>query len=180
LQVNFNLGHLAMNQIKVIIAALFLFSSCVEVEFKHPMPPKGKVLEIIPSEVIDYFTDLEKNSTSEDKIRDISNGDFDINAPLPEDVIFKEWKGDYYFNQKEDNGYWQIYIVKPSPNNSYEVYQLDGTNQTTINKLKSITKVEEVFSDDGDLDHIILDPSFKEFKKILKSGAFEKVDFFDN
>ncbi len=169
-----------MNQIKVIIAALFLFSSCVEVEFKHPMPPKGKVLEAIPSEVINYFTMLEKNSTSGDEIRDIVGGDFDMNAPLPEDVVFKKWKGNYYFNQKGENDNWQVYIVKPSPNNSYEVYQLDGSNQATINKLKSITKVEEVFSDNGDLDRIVLDPSFKEFKKMLKSDAFEKMDLFDN
>ncbi len=180
MQVSVNLAHLAMNQIKVIIIAFLLLSSCVEVEFKHPMPPKGKVLKAIPSEVIDYYTALEKKLTSEDKVRDIREDDFDINAPLPENVVFKEWKSDYYFNQKGENGNWQIYIVKSAPNNSYEVYQLDGTNQTTIDKLKAITKVKEVFSDDGDLDRIIINPSFKEFKKILKSGAFEKVDFFDN
>lgn len=175
----FNLGHLLMNQIKVIFA-LLLLSSCVEVNFKNPMPPKGETLDKIPTEIITYFMSLKKDSLGNSKLNlDNINGDFDLNDPLPEEVILKKWKGNYFLNQKEEN-LWQIYMVKPAANNSFEVYQLDGSNQHTVDKLKSITNVEEVFSDNGDLNQIIIDPSFKEFKKIVKSGAFEQIDLLEN
>ncbi len=169
-----------MNYLKFIIALLFL-SSCVEVEFKQPMPPnKGTVLKKLPEEIISYFMSLDKDSTGNSKL-DISefSTDFEWHEPLPEDIILKEWKGSYFLNQKEGK-HWQLLMVKDGSNKSFNVYHLDGSNSATLDKLKSITKVEEVLSDDGDLELIILDPSLKEFKKILKSGAFEKIDLFED
>jgi len=169
-----------MKYVKFIISLLIL-SSCIEVEFKQPMPPnKGTTLEKLPEEIISYFMSLDKVSTGNSKL-DISefNSDFDWNDPLPEEIIFKKWKGSYFLNQKEGER-WQLLMVKDGSNKSFNVYHIDGSNSTTIDKLKSLTKVEEVFSDDGDLERVILDPSLKEFKKIIKSGAFEQIDLFDN
>jgi len=169
-----------MNYCKFIITALIL-SSCVEVEFKQPMPPnKGTILDKLPEEISSYFMSIDKDSTGNSKL-DISefNSDFDWHDPLPEDIILKKWKGSYYLNQKEGER-WQLLMVKDGLNQSFDVYHLDGSNSATVDKLKSITKVEEILSDNGDLEGIILDPSFKEFKRILNSGAFEKVDLFED
>ncbi len=169
-----------MKFVKFIIILLIL-SSCIEVEFKQPMPPgKGITLEKLPEEIISYFMSLDRDSTGNSKL-DISefNSDFDWQDPLPEDILLKKWKGSYFLNQKEGER-WQLIMIKDGSNKSFEVYHLDGSNSATVEKLKSITKVEEVFSDDGDLERIILDPSLKEFKKIIKSGAFEQIDLFDN
>ena len=168
-----------MNYFKFLVVFLS-FTSCVEVEFKRPMPPnKGTEMKKLPEDIITYFKSLDKDSTGNSKL-DISefSSDFDWHEPLLEDIILKKWKGSYFLNQKEGER-WQLLMVKDGPNKSFNVYHLDGSNNATVDKLKSITKVEEVLSNDGDLERIILDPSLKESKKILNSGAFEKVDLFE-
>jgi len=145
------------------------------------MPPnKGTVLKKLPEEIISYFISFDKDSTGNSKL-DISefSSDFEWHEPLPEDIILKKWKGSYFFNQKEGE-HWQLLMVKDGPNKSFNAYHLDGSNSATVDKLKSITKVEEVLSNDGDLERIILDPSLKEFKKIIKFGVFEQIDLFNN
>ena len=155
------------------------FTSCVEVEFKSPMPSKGEKLDKLPEDLISYFMSLDKDSAGNSKLNlDEINSDFDWNEPLPEDVILKKWKHKYFLNQKGDN-YWQIIMIKPEANKSFGVYHLDGNEPKVIDELISITKVEEFFDKDGDLDRVVLDPSLKEFKKIIKSNAFEKIELFE-
>lgn len=170
-----------MNRV-ISLLLLVVLSSCVEVGFKHPMPSKGKTLETIPPKIIAYYTeqgsDSGENGGNKLNINDL-NSDIDVNAPLSDNTILKLWKGNYFLNQKEDS-LWHIIMVKPGPNNSFEAYQLDGGNEETLAKLKRITKVKEIRSDDGELDLVILDPTFQEFKKIVKSGAFERIDVFQD
>ncbi len=162
------------------LAILILLSSCVEVEFKHPMPTKGTTLKKVPEDIITFFKSLDENPTENSKlsISEFSD-DFDMNKPLPADVVLKKWKGDYYLNQKEDS-LWQIILIKQGKNKTFTIFHIDGSNQATIDKLKSITKVEEIFEKEGELDRVILDPSLKEFKKMLKSGCFVSVDLFED
>jgi len=168
-----------MKYIKLLVVFI-AFTSCVEVEFKSPMPSKGSKLDKLPEDLISYFMSLDKDSAGNNKLNlNELNSDFDWNEPLPEDVILKKWKHKYFLNQKGDN-FWQIIMIKPEPNNSFGVYQLDGNEPRVIAELKSITKVEEFFNEDGDLDRVVLDPSLKEFKKIIKSNAFEKIDLFED
>jgi len=168
-----------MRHIK-FLAILLLLSSCVEVEFKHPMPQKGTTLEKLPEDIKAYLISLDENSTKNSKLTVSEfNEDFDMNKPLPDDVILKKWKGNYYLNQKEDS-LWQLIVIKPAKNKTFNITHIDGSNQEIIDKLKSITEVEEIFDADGDLDRIILDPSAKEFKKMLKSSVFVKVDLFED
>ena len=69
-------------------------------------------------------------------------------------------------------------IVPGSVKNTFDTYKMDGGNEKTVSILKQITRVNEVYSESGDLKLIIIDPSTSEFKKIIKSGAFEKLDSF--
>ena len=154
---------------------LVLLSSCVEVGFKNPQPLKARNLEEIPKEMLDFYTNQKKDST-ENSITDLYSVD-DFDATLSETTILKKWKGNYFLNQKE-NDLWHVFMIVPSSNNMYETYQLDGGNEKTVSLLKKITEVEEVFSDDGELKSLILDPSHREFKKIVKSGAFEMIEIF--
>lgn len=163
-----------MNLIKSLIFLLFL-SSCVEVGFKHPQPTKGKNLSEVPKEMIEFYSDIKSDSSSTG-IKDwYSTDDFD--KSLSETTILKKWKGKYFLNEKEDS-LWHIIMIVPISDNRFETYLLDGENEKTIKILKEITKVEEQFSEDGELKSIIIDPSSREFNKIVKSKAFTIIEIF--
>lgn len=168
-----------MNLVKIVIPFLFL-ASCVEVGFKNPQPSKGTSLTEIPEEMIAFYSGSKSDSTTENKnglsINDYYDKD-DLDKSLSESTILKKWKGNYFLNQQEEN-LWHIIMIKPIANGNFETYNLDGSNEKTIALLKEITDVKEVFDEDGELDSIVLDPSLKEFKKIVKSGAFEIIEIF--
>ena len=162
------------------IAILLLFTSCVEVGFKHPQPEKGKALNSIPTEMVSFYTNQEKDTTSGNtkgfNLSDL-NSDISKEGVLSETTILKQWKGRYFLNQKEDS-LWYIIMIIELPDKTYETYKLDGGNESTVLLLKEITNVEKVYSESGELKLIIIDPSASEFKKIIKSSAFEKIDIF--
>ncbi len=163
-----------MNPIKNILL-LLLLSSCVEVGFKHPQPSKGKSLSEVPKEIIDFYSDIKSDSTS-GNIKDLYNAD-DFDKSLSETTILKKWKGKYFLNEKEDS-LWHIIMIVPVANNKFDTYRLDGDDEQTQKKLNRITEVEEIRSEDGELEHLILDPTNREFNKIVKSGAFTIIDIF--
>ena len=163
-----------MNLSKTLLL-LVMLSSCVEVGFKHTQPSKANNLSEIPKEMIDFYANKKSDSAS-GGINDLYNSD-DFDTSLSETTILKKWKGKYFLNQKED-GLWHVFMIVPVSNDKFETYQLDGGNENTVELLKRITEVEEVFSDDGELESLILDPTNREFKKIIKSGAFEVIEIF--
>ena len=164
----------------VSIFILFFLQGCVEVGFKNPQPEKGKTLEKIPQEMIAFYTQQGKDSTKQKGELQISDWgeDLDESGAIPENSILKYWKGNYFFNQKKDSLWYIIMIVPGSVKNTFDTYKMDGGNEKTVSILKQITRVNEVYSESGDLKLIIIDPSTSEFKKIIKSGAFEKLDSF--
>lgn len=162
---------------KFLFVLLFL-SSCVEVGFKHPMPTKGKELTSIPIEIIKYYTEMDSISGESSKLSVTDIFEEGINDSLPENYLLKLWKGNYFLNQKEDS-LWTIVMIRPTSKSTFDIYHLDGGNEKTIKLLKGITDVEEIMDEKGELELVILDPTLKEFKKITKSGAFEKVDIFN-
>jgi len=157
---------------------LILISSCVEVGFKLPMPPKGKALSSVPLEIIKFYSELDSISRDSNKLTIDDFLDGKIDDKLPENSVLKYWRGNYFLNQQEDS-LWNIIMISPSGRSSFEIYHLDGGNEKTLELLKNITSVEEITDDKGELELIIIDPTFKEFKKIIKSGAYEKVDIYN-
>lgn len=101
----------------------------------------------------------------------------DLEQSLSENTLLIKWKGKYFLNQKEDN-LWHIIMIKPIANNKFNTYHIDGSNEQTVELLKGLTKVEEIYNDEGKLEGLIIDSSKKEFAKIVKSGAFEIIEIF--
>lgn len=162
-----------MNPTKSLLL-IVLLSSCVEVGFRSPQPSKGSSLGEIPSEIIAFYSDIKADSSS--NLNDLYDMD-ELDEPLDENTILKKWKGKYFLNEREDS-LWHVIMVVPAGNGRFETYRIDGGNENTVKKLKEITDVIEIKDEDGDLDKLILDPSSREFKKIIKSGAFEIIDIF--
>jgi len=163
-----------MKNIK-IIALFFLLPACVEVGFKQPQPQKGIMLETIPKEIIAYYSN--NNDTTKDNNL-FKEADINVDSALSENAILKKWKGNYFYNQKKDS-LWYVIMIKPSSDKSFDAYQLDGGKQETLSILKGITTVEEIRSKEGEIELLIIDPSPSEFKRIIKSNAFEKVDIYN-
>lgn len=163
---------------KYLVGLLLLASlqSCVEVGFKNPQPKKGEVLERIPPEMVAFYTEQSKDSDEGFSLADLG-GNLDKTGKLSNNSILKHWKGRYFFNQKKDS-LWFIIMIVPEKEKTYSTYKMDGGNEKTVATLKQITEVEEIFSETGELELVIIDPSTSEFKKILKSEAFEKIDIF--
>ncbi|MCB0503902.1 MAG: hypothetical protein KDC58_00220 [Cyclobacteriaceae bacterium] len=166
---------------KQIVGVLLLFAlcSCVEVGFRNPQPENGRILDEIPGEMIAFYTQQNKDSSNDDggfKLTDLGEG-FDNTGTLSDETVLKLWKGKYFLNQKEDS-LWYVVMIVPVKNGAYETYKMDGGNENTVKTLKGITHVEEIYSNDGELEVVIINPDKSEFKKIVKSGAFEKIDIF--
>ncbi len=139
------------------------------------MPSKGKNLSEIPKEMIAFYSGKQSDS-SVVNINDFYNHE-DLSKSLTENIILKKWKGNYFLNEKEDS-IWRVIMIVPTARNKFKTYQLDGSDEQTVKKLKKITKVEEFFSDNGELKSLLLDPTPSEFNKIVKSGAFTLIEIF--
>lgn len=168
---------------------LFLLSSlltaCISVEFKSPQPQKGKILTEFPKELIGtylnsendtitiadtYFkaTSITKETTDNPKASEIIS--------LSENVILKKMKNHFILNMKDEKGNsnWSVIIISKS-NKGIEFSTFNANEQEFLINLKTITKWEEIRDEEGKLKKIILDPSNKEFKKILDTPSlFQK------
>jgi len=160
-----------MKYIKIVVL-FFLLPACVEVGFKNPQPQKGKMMESIPKELIAFYTGNTDSTKGKNLLKE---ADINIDSALSQNAVLKQWKGNYFYNQKKDS-LWYVIMIKPSTGNTFDTYRLDGGNEKTQTILKSISKVEEVRSDEGELKVLIIDPSPSEFKKIMQSKAFEKIE----
>lgn len=164
---------------KHILGLLFLvlLQSCVEVGFRNPQPQKGKELDKIPSEIIAFYTEQGKDSDEDGFSLADLGGEIDETGELSNNSVLKYWKGRYFFNQKKDS-LWFIIMIVPEEDKTYSTFKMDGGNEKTVATLKQITDVREIYSESGELELVIIDPSPSQFKKIVKSNAFEKIDIF--
>ncbi len=164
---------------------LFMFlaqylASCTAVKFENPQPAGAKSLNEFPQKILGTFTSDESDTLriTNNSFRFSDGKEINFEAELSdENTVLKLHKNTYILNLK-DNGSWDVFPLKFS-SNKITVYFADLNSRTeALLKAKYPEAVQEIRTEDGKLDHFLIDPSAKEFDRLLKKNLFfEKVEF---
>ena len=106
-----------------------------------------------------------------------TGGLFDLEGHLSDSVILKYHKNYYYLNIKEyEETYWHVLAISIQDDNNLQVYPL-YSDDIEIEKLNEITKVREVFKDNGDLDYYLINPTIIELETMQKNLILDFMTF---
>ncbi len=154
------------------LSALFLISTCYlachEVYFEQPQPLEKRALSRIPKDIRGLYPD-EKDTLQVTATKVVGMSDEDYT--LGENLIVKKFRGYYFMNLKDkDSAFWILYLVKPLDGKGLQLYMLDMDEEADRNAVKEITKVRATYDSEGKEDDYILNPSKREWKKLLERG----------
>jgi hypothetical protein len=164
-----------------------LLTACISVEFKKPQPQKGKKLTEFPKELIGTYLNSDNDTITIARayfkatsltIELNNNSKPAEKIDLSENIFLKKMDKTYILNMKDDKNKsnWSVIIINKSTN-GLVIDTFNADDKDFLTNLKTITDVEEVRDEEGKLKKIILDPTEKEFKKILATPSlFEKSD----
>ena len=181
------------------IAALMILTSCNDFYFKNPQPLRGKELKQIPETLIGTY--IEKDNGGKDsakkepliitrnsynlKSSDPTVQDMKLSGTLaPGKVVLKRLDDHYVLSQKVENplnssndSVWEVYVLEYR-NDVLSVYNLASEERDLkIDSIKEITPVKE--QKEGDKKYYLINPSNKQFKKLLINNLYKKVGEFE-
>lgn len=170
--------------VKNFILLLFIafLSSCISVEFTKPQPSWCENLSEFPKEMHGKFYTSD-NDTIEigsgyyklisSKTKDSSeiNDEVKIAEQLSDSLLFKSYNKAYFLNRKEQ-GNWRISMISINKNKSIKVFAALESEDKLLKKIKRV-KDKTILKDvNGKTTNIILNPTEKEFKKLISSKLF--------
>lgn len=165
-----------MRRILFFVFLLSSLSSCMTIGFQQPQPAGRKSLDSFPVAIRGEYDDETKGRKPELIIRENSvylDGEDEMGKGtvyLGDSLVLKKFKGFYiasYLMPEED--YWVIHPFKTGPGEIY-LYSLDLKKEEAASKLTPFTRIIK----QGD-DFILLDPSKKELKKMLKNKELWEI-----
>lgn len=182
-----------------LITVFMIMTSCHDFYFKSPQPQRGKELKVIPDELIGTY--YEKSDTLENgekgdpliitknsydlKTTDRGKSEMKVSGTLsPGKVVLKKLDDFYVLSQKVENplnsshdSVWEVYVLKHN-NNELILYNLASEErEPKVDSVKGITRVQE--ETEGSDKIYLLNPSHKQFKKLLSNDLFVKVGEFE-
>lgn len=164
----------------VILLLIASLSSCISVEFTQPQPYWCANLTGFPVKMQGHFYNNENDtveigsnyykliSTDKNSILDSNTKNTE---QLSDSLLFKSYKKIYFLNSKT-NGNWRVSMVKINRNHSITVYNAISSEEKLIKKLKNIKDKTILKDETGKIKRVILNPSEKEFKKLVRSKLF--------
>lgn len=89
--------------------------------------------------------------------------------------VLRSYKGNYYLNYLQNDGFWQVKKVELNKGN----LRISSLNTgMDFNKLKKATEIREIKDEQGKVIDFVAHPSKKEFKKFIDHGGFgEEVTY---
>lgn len=179
------------------ILAFMILTACNDFYFKNPQPLHGKELKQIPEELVGTY--LEKNSDSSKKREPliITHNSYNLKSSDPSvkdmklsgtlahgKVVLKRLDSHYVLSQKVESplksahdSVWEVYILEYR-NNVLTLYNLASEERALkVDSVKQITPVKE--QKEGDTKYYLINPSNKQFKKLLINNLYKKVGEFD-
>ena len=164
----------------IILLFIVSLSSCISVEFTQPQPSWCNNLTAFPKEMQGHFYNNENDtveignnyykliSTDHNSILDSNIKNIE---QLSDSLLFKSYKKIYFLNSKT-NGNWRVSMVKISKNHIVTVYTSISSEEKLLKKLKAIKDKTFIKDEAGKIKRVILNPSEKEFKKLVRSKLF--------
>jgi hypothetical protein len=168
-------------RIAVLFSLLLIFlQSCVEVKFAEPQPHGIKNIDVFPEAFQGQYLAGDKDTIEIFKegfkfLNDSSLGKSQF--VISDSFIIRQWKKTYFFNFKEkEDSVWTVFFLKTTKkNSSLGSLTFKEKESEKIDLIKNITEVKEIRNEDGNLDYLLIQPSRRELKKLLK--AFPLYDF---
>jgi len=163
------------------LTALILFFSCVSVEFTSPQPSWEEDLGSFPTEMHGTYYSNENDTfeigTNYYKIVSTSDETFfktnENQVLLSDSMTLKKYGNSYFLNVKE-KGNWTVSSLKVNRNNTISIGYIIGPSEDLVKKLDFINDKAFVKDEDGKVDRIILNPTKKEFKLMVRKKLFEQ------
>lgn len=170
----------------ILIFLVGSLCSCLSVEFNKPQPYWCDNLSEFPKEMQGRFYTNENDTIEigKDYYKQISSNpnstiDTDLKTfeHLSDSVLLKKYKKNYFLNSKENEN-WKVSMVKLNKDKSFTVYAALEAEDKIMKKLYNI-KDKTILRDENEkATKIILNPTKKEFQKILKSKLFVEYIIF--
>ena len=169
-----------MKKLTLFLLLALLLVSCTGVKFDSPQPFGAPTLDEFPQKILGTFTSDENDTLriTKNSFRFSDGKEIDFEAELSaENTVLKLHRNTYILNL-QDNGSWDVFPIKFS-SNRITVYFADINSKTEkLLKAKHPETVQEIRTEDGKLDHYLIDPSAQEFDRLLKKKLFsERVKF---
>ena len=149
-------------------------ASCMELGFKEPMPIAAQNIASFPENMRGtYVSTSDTGDTVVVEATTVSNGKF----RLDDDNVMRAM-GKYYVISKREEGRWNLALIKPNGNNAFTLYGFDIADAKKRKTLTRITEVEEVLDAEGGLDYLFIQPTDKQFEKLVRSKCVRKAEKF--
>ncbi|RLD63817.1 MAG: hypothetical protein DRJ01_02795 [Bacteroidetes bacterium] len=168
------------------VVLLTIITSCTTVAFETPQPKNSDELSEFPQELIGIYIDkdsdtltIKKNSF---KYGNKKTTAFHMEEKLtPNKIILKKCEDSFVINLRDtSSNIWNVFIFKKNKKNIL-VYYIDlgkDNKEEIINNLKDITTAKEIKNKKGEIEKYIINPTKKEFKLLIDSKIFSKVNEF--
>jgi len=169
-----------MKNAVIILLILTTMTSCVEVLFETPQPQDVKSLDSFPETMHGSY--LTSNSDTliiaSDEIID-PGAENDSIMKISEDFVLKKYKGYYIISVKHETGMWEVAILEPKGKGAFRLFTFDGENEEKMARVKQFTTIETFLDEEGKPTKYQLNPSKKDFAKLLKADVFEEIGVFN-
>jgi hypothetical protein len=170
-----------MKKLILYLGILLTVSSCGPfIFFEQPQPASSEMENIFPKALQGIYNDDANNVPLiiNELTCEYGNDTFDMwkeKGQLSDSLILKKNKSYYFLNLLEERG-WYVMVISIQNFDKLEIYFIGGDDEAVaveeIEKLKNLTKVNEIFNSSGGIDHYLINPTQKELKKMLKKNMF--------
>ncbi|NNE55480.1 MAG: hypothetical protein HKN32_05630 [Flavobacteriales bacterium] len=159
------------------IFSAILLSSCTYVVFEQSIPPKYPEVEGISERFQGKWSNGDDSFTiTQGEVKDAELGLFD-----DAETIFKE-DGDWLYVNFFAEGFHHVGIGNLISHDQLEIFWFDPGEDGLIESLKKVTKVKEVYDEEGEIDAYVLNPSKAQWQVIqderlfTSTGTYSRVD----
>ncbi|MFY0672745.1 MAG: hypothetical protein JXQ87_05050 [Bacteroidia bacterium] len=171
--------NLLLKYLALGFVGLTLFASCTETRYKEPQPFEKKEKRSFPKKMQGTFIDEDGDTFKIESARivgpvdNIGRTNSEI-IEISDSIKVKKHKGYCFLNALADNNHWNVFLVDYSGRTNIHVYGI-APKTKRLRDLKRITKVEEFRNEKGKLKYILLNPTKREWKHIIKEEIPELV-----
>ena len=157
---------------------LFLLSlvlhSCTELAFKSAMPLNGENLSAFPREMQGTFqSTISSSDTLVITANEVSGNRFRIGE---NNVVRK--CGKYYVCSEKKVDRWVMGFIRLHGKTGFSVYRFDVEDSKKRKSISNITNLEEILDENGGVDYLLVSPTDAEFRRMMRSKAFIRVEKF--
>ena len=178
-----------MKNLFLILLSASLLTSCVEVLYEEAQPQKTSALKTFPEDLEGQYYLSHNDTLNESDTLIIKENYFTeliltkkegVQQPkkkmyLSDSLVLKQLDDNYILSFREKET-WMALVLKPINDYGYSILWIDGGNESSVEKMKAMTKAKTIKDDEDKVEKYIIKPKKKTFKKLLnKEGVFTEL-----